>query len=414
MIPGTAESLFDIFREIASKKTQNSPETHNSKALLTNAQRTNEACKQEWMLVLKKLESIEKNGTKYVTNNDFEKLMEDNFSRRKMVMGIADVIKGSETISNDMHNIASDYGDFSQICELLRPYLFEAGVNLSKLRKSSERLKREFLQKMEEDLRLQTFREQGDLDALAAYITGEWPTGKKSKKKGKKAATALKPEKNITTSDAATESSANEDSAEYHLPVCLDTLSTPDSITESKKEVNSSPIDLFETINTESENAAAADEFICSLNYFHYKQQKQLATNNSKLARQRKKEAGLALKAAALDISQTNETTTSEIAPLTLKQAHLSTLQSILGVTSHPPKWRQALAAISSVISQLGGAFTGSLGKGSAVEFWIGSVRFLVDSSHGTDSEMMYRDQMVFMKKGLERAGITLSLLSTL
>lgn len=415
MLPGTTESLFDIFREIASRKAQNSGETHNSKALLTNAQRTNEVCKQEWMLVLEKLESIEKHGTKYVTNADFAVLMKDNFSRRKMVAGIAGVMKGSETISNDMHNIASDYGDFSQICELLEPYLFDADIKLSKLKKSSERLKREFLQKKEENSRLQTFRDQGDLDALAAYITGEWPTEKKSKKKGKKEATSNVLIKSIPTSDAATESIKNEDRAECHLPVSLDTLSVTDSIMESKKKIDLSPIDSFAAISTESENIAAVeeDEFICNLDYFHYKQQKQLPTNNSKLARQRKREAGLALKTAALDISQTNETT-GEMAPFRLKPTHLSTLQSILSVASHPPKWRQALSAISSVISQLGGAFTGSLGKGSAVEFWIGSVRFLVDSSHGTDSEMMYRDQMVFMKKGLERAGITLSLLNAL
>lgn len=402
MVPGTTENLFDIFREITSRKAQNSAEMHNSKALLTNAQRTNEVCKQEWILVLEKLESVEKNGTKYVTNSDFEKLMEDNFSRRKMVVGIAGLMKGSETISNDMNNIASDYGDFSEICELLRPYLSEAGVKLKKLKQSSERLKREFLQKKEEDLRLQTFRDQGDFDALAAYITGEWPTEKKSKKKKKKVTVSNVVTQNIATSDVLTES--------VIVSTSLDTL----SITEEKDKVDYNVVDSAIQISAESENIEVAeeDEFDCNFDYFHYKQQTQPATNNPKLARQRDKSAGLALKAEAyIDTAKMQE---EEKLRLTLKPTHLSILQSILGVTSHPPKWRQALSAISSVIAQLGGSFTGSLGKGSAVEFWIGSVRFLVDSSHGTDSEMMYRDQMVFMKKGLERAGVTLDLLRNL
>ena len=127
------------------------------------------------------------------------------------------------------------------------------------------------------------------------------------------------------------------------------------------------------------------------------------------MARQRDKEAGLAAKVSA----DTPAVKKCEVgrSSLALKPPHISILQSILGVTSHPPKWRKALSAISSVISQLGGSFAGSLGRGSSVEFWIGSVRFLVDSSHGSDREMMYPDQMVFMKKGLERAGITLDLL---
>lgn len=413
MVPGTTESLFDIIRGIGLRNAHDSAEAHDS-ALLTNAQRTNEVCKQEWMLVLEKLESLEKNGTKYVTNNDFEKLMEDNFSRRKMVVGIAGVMKGSETISNDMNNIASDYGDFSEICELLRPYLSEAGVKLKKLKQSSERLKREFLQKKEEDLRLQTFRDQGDFDALAAYIMGEWPTEKKSKKKKKKAAATNEPEENITTSDATTELIANEDVTNSPLPVSLDTLSVADSTTKQETEIDYSAIHSSTQISTESENTHATeeDEFDCNFDYFHYKQRTQPATNNPKLARQRDKSAGLALKAAAsLDVTKMQG---EEKLSLTLKPTHLSILQSILGITSHPPKWRQALSAISSVIAQLGGSFSGSLGKGSAVEFWIGSVRFLVDSSHGTDSEMMYRDQMVFMKKGLERAGVTLDLLRNL
>jgi hypothetical protein len=73
------------------------------------------------------------------------------------------------------------------------------------------------------------------------------------------------------------------------------------------------------------------------------------------------------------------------------------------------------MPALNSVIQQWGGSYNGSLRNGSTVEFWIGNVRFLVDGSHGgSDPEMMYADQMVFMKNGLERAGITLDLLGSL
>ena len=100
---------------------------------------------------------------------------------------------------------------------------------------------------------------------------------------------------------------------------------------------------------------------------------------------------------------------------LSLKEKSKDILKSILQVSSHPPRWRNALSAIKQVIKQWGGSINGSLGNGSEFEFWVGDARFIVDGSHGgSDHTMMYAAQMQFMKKGLERAGITLDLLNAI
>lgn len=411
LVPGVGDNLFQMIRDIALNKVP------NSASFLTNAQHTNRTCKQEWELVLNKLMSIERDGTKNVTIADFNALMEHNFSRRGMVEGIAHVIKTSETVSKDLNSIASDLGDFRQVSALLEPYLLEPGISLSKLRKGGERLKREFLEKKDAALMLKHLSEGDDLDALAAYITGEASAAKPSRKSSKRknkvrdvvgsetselcATAVISP-----VIDASFFPVITEVVVEHNQPVINaagDSLLIGERMEE--KEDNS----VTSTVTDSVVNGDVEEDFDFTPNYFNYVTQKSSTTNNSKLARQRDKEAGLAAKVSA----DTPAVKKSEVgrSSLALKPPHISILQSILSVTSHPPKWRKALSAISSVISQLGGSFTGSLGRGSSVEFWIGSVRFLVDSSHGSDREMMYPDQMVFMKKGLERAGITLDLL---
>lgn len=401
-VPGVAQNLMSIFASIAQQKN----EVHSaslSTSLLTNARHTNQICKQEWELVLAKITSIERSGTKEVTIADFNALMKNNFSRRAMVEGIANVIKTPATVSDDLNSIASDLRDFKQVCTLLEPYLLQSGITLSKLRKSGERFKREFLEKQNESLKLQSLIEENDTDALAAYITGEKPAEKQSKKhKSKK-----KQERNEQTTAIG---------SEMHAEHCLDTTTPSINIHPSATVAVEGSREL--AINTVADSLLGAseetegDDFDFTPDYFKYEKPKLLTTNNPKLTRQRDKEAGLAAKVFVADAAeQTNEVARPS---LILKPSHISTLQSILSIASHPPKWRKALSAISSVISQFGGSFNGSLGKGSSVEFWIGGVRFLVDSSHGSDHEMMYPDQMVFMRKGLERAGITLDLLSTL
>jgi hypothetical protein len=357
---------------------------------------------QEWELVLDKITSIERNGTKEVTIADFERLMENNFSRRGMVEGFANAIKTSETVSKDMRNIASDLGDFKQVSTLLEPYLLSPGISLSKLRKGGERIKREFSEKRQELEKLNSLRDGNDVDALFAFITREDPAAKQPKKSKKKQ------ERNKKT--VAIDS-------KMHAEPCLDAaMSSVIEITHPVAEVAGEINQLV--IHTEADSLLAASEeemegaFDFTPDYFKYEKPKPFTTNNPKFSRQCDKEAGLAVKISA-DDAAVEKSEVSEPS-LTLKPSHKSILQSILSVASHPPKWRKALSAVSSVISQLGGSFNGSLGKGSSVEFWIGGVRFLVDNSHGSDHEMMYPDQMVFMKKGLERAGITLDLLSGL
>ena len=95
--------------------------------------------------------------------------------------------------------------------------------------------------------------------------------------------------------------------------------------------------------------------------------------------------------------------------PLDLKGKHRDVLGRILKVSAHPPRWKSALSALASVIKQRGGSICRPSG-GSEVEFWVGSVRFLVDASHGGgDHDKMYPAQMTFLRKGLERAGVTLA-----
>lgn len=417
--PGAAQNLMSIFAGIAQQKR----EVHSaslSTSFLTNAQNTNQACKEEWVLVLAKITSIARSGTKEVVIADFNALMENNFSRRGMVEGVASAIKTSATVSDDLNSIASDLRDFKQVCTLLEPYLLQSGITLSKLRKGGERLKREFLEKKNESLRVQALREGDDVDALVAYITGvtgEAPVEKSSKKSSKK---------NKATDVVVSKST--ELCASAVITPLVDSPSVSEMLEDPNQSVISAAVDSLlvsgkeakednSAINTGLDSLSVGDEendddFDFAPDYFKYEKPKLFTTNNPKLTRQRDKEAGLAAKVFVADAAeQVNEAARPS---LILKPSHISTLQSILSIASHPPKWRNALSALSSVISQFGGSFNGALGKGSSVEFWIGGVRFLVDSSHGSDHEMMYPDQMVFMRKGLERAGITLDLLSTL
>ncbi len=136
--------------------------------------------------------------------------------------------------------------------------------------------------------------------------------------------------------------------------------------------------------------------------------QQKSAINNPKALRAQAKQAGLAQRPVTLEKDFSTETKPS----LKLANDHIYTLTQILKAASHPPLWDNALKSVSEIIKQWGGSICGDGGKGSAVVFWIHKTRFLVDATHGNNE--MYRAQMKFMAKGLQRAGITLDLLSQL
>lgn len=97
---------------------------------------------------------------------------------------------------------------------------------------------------------------------------------------------------------------------------------------------------------------------------------------------------------------------------LILDEDHITTLKSVLRASSHPPVWGKAVKAVCEIIKQWGGSYREDHGKGSAAEFWIGNTRFIVDKTHSNG--LMYRAQMKFMAKGLQRAGVSLELLDSL
>ncbi|MBY0281871.1 MAG: hypothetical protein K2W94_06895 [Alphaproteobacteria bacterium] len=361
-IPGAGDDLMGMLIGMVGRTKES-----DIGPFLSNAQRLNQTCLAEWGMVLDKIISLQTKGTKEVTINDFTTLMDERFSRRVLAEGSVKAMKSkkkgpkpSDTVLKDLDQIALDFSDFKQIFNLLEPHL---------------------------------------LDALAASITGKKSEpDKKSKKQQKKEAAALRASVSTTK---ATELPEKEAAAATEIIVCEHTLVREE--TDSK-----------EVLAVDDKGDEDIDEsFEFNPHYFRQEYPRVVPTNNPKLARKLAREA-----AAVAATKETFSSSTREESPLpslVLKPKHKNILKGILGVSSHPPKWRNAIGALNSIIQQWGGSYNGSLKNGSTTEFWIGNVRFLVDSSHGgSDPEMMYPSQMEFMREGLIRAGITRELLARL
>lgn len=365
--PGAAEDLIGMLFSMAGR-------TKDSEfgSFLKNAQALNAGFIRDWRIIQEKINALQTMGIQESSMREFDEFLDDIMPRRGMVVGCKKVVaapkkgrkfKTSKAVVEDMGQIARDLKDLKDIRKLLEPHF---------------------------------------LDACEHFITGTVSvvraTGMSSKK-GRHKQAESKP-----TLYAMDPISVDVMAS---LPIATSGLIKNDLSVE--KEVCEAAVSKI----TEELDEDSDDQVDFDLKFFGYSYPKTQAVNNPKLARQMAKEKGIA--AAALSESITiGDAKIDDVAlPIfTLKPKHKATLESILGVSSHPPKWRKAISAIRAIMQYTGGSYCGSLGNGSSVEFWLGKIRFLVDSSHGAkDPAMMYPDQIKFMKYGLERAGITLEVI---
>jgi hypothetical protein len=310
-------------------------------------------------------------------------------------------------VPEDHNYIATDVNDFDAIITLLKQtfsYLQEQEIEKNKL----------ILEKAQQK------SANKSIDELVAWIEGK--SSSKGLKAGKKKSRKRKNQTPaISTSNVSTEEKSFEKNTETALKESIITQPlVKEEVSQTDKNDSLKPmeplqkkIDNLEKVEeiqqVPSQNIIIEEKFTENDNFLSQNtNQQKIAINNPKALRAQAKLTGLAQRPITLDKDPSIETKPT----LKLSSDHHYTLTQILKAASHPPLWDEALKSVSAIIKQWGGSIRGDRGNGSAVEFWIYKTRFLVDATHGNNE--MYRAQMKFMAKGLQRAGITLDLLAQL
>lgn len=363
----------------------------------------------QWEFVQSKITSLKRKWSE----EEFQDLEKARvyFDLKKSATKI-DEAKKDYNIHKDITYISSDGIDFDAIHKLListEPYL----KLQQKLIETEEKAKQEHLRQAKS----KQLWETKSIEEIVDWINKkEQPpkaqVDKKKKHRKKKRPLQTDQEGKSTTENNILAAPAASQSTETSS---MPSQSSTQSITTQINTSQLGPVTnisnhekITKTDETLSATAATEDAEKSIEDYVPTFQQHPTNINNPKTRRVLKKEKAIKGKEDSQSAAIIEGTTPQ----LKLHSSYIETLTDVLKVVSHPPTWTESVKAICEVIKQWGGSYREDLGDGSTAEFWIGNTRFITDKTH--NNGLMYKAQMKFMKKGLNRAGITLEYLSQL